>query len=142
MDLVKLKAFGDWSKLQLPTKEKREEILKYQLLIYAKVEDERERDQETSLKKREMKKKDVPWRLTGSCMHGVWLKWVREREKWKQIQNECLLLGFGISENNKYVWEEKDCVFLKLTLLQFLSFFIKKKKKGQYLWKKQMRKEI
>lgn len=52
-------------------KEKREEILKYQLLIYAKVEDERERDQETSLKKREMKKKDVPWRLTGSCMHGV-----------------------------------------------------------------------
>lgn len=62
-------------------KEKREEILKYQLLIYAKVEDERERDQETSLKKREMKKKDVPWRLTGSCMHGVWLKWVRERER-------------------------------------------------------------
>lgn len=45
------------------------------------------------------------------------------RDHRKERENECLLLGFGISENNKYVWEAKDCVFLKADYSKFLSFF-------------------
>lgn len=94
MDLVKLKAFGDWSKLQLPTKEKREEILKYQLLIYAKVEDERERDQETSLKKREMKKKEEEGRPMEAdrLMHAWRLIKVSERER--EVNNKSKMSAY------------------------------------------------
>lgn len=94
MDLVKLNAFGDWSKLQLPTKEKREEILKYQLLIYAKVEDERERDQETSLKKREMKKKEEEGRPMEAdrLMHAWRLIKVSERER--EVNNKSKMSAY------------------------------------------------